>query len=157
MSYFSSLFRPFFYRRWFLDALMEYTSMAYMPSIFTENAGLPIKDAPSLPKRMENNQLHRYSKVLESSHIGESHLSTRILPPCPHLKWAQQHPLNRTAPSNLYKAQKLLSLNIDAMMPPLHRQVKRQSRSKVASSSFTAFSCVKNDGLRAHKLNYNFF
>jgi membrane-bound transcription factor site-1 protease len=98
-----------------LDAIMEFTSAAHMPSVFTENAGIPVKPGQVLPTRMEGNQLHRYSKVLESN-IGDVH-STRVLPTCPHLKWAVHHALNRTAPSNLYKAQKLLSMSLD--VPPL--------------------------------------
>jgi hypothetical protein len=88
-----------------------------MPSVFSDNAGVPVKPVSALPQRMENNQLHRYSKVLESN-IGDSHHSSRLLPACPHVRWAQAHALNRTAPSNLYKAQKLLSL-ADGPLPQL--------------------------------------
>ncbi len=108
---------------WMLDAVFEYTSVAKLPSVFSENAAPPVQAATVLPARMENNQLHRYSKVLESN-IGESGHSTRPLPACPHLKWAAAQPLNRTAPSNLYKTQRLLSLNIESPLLPLfHRQV----------------------------------
>ena len=59
---------------------------------------------------MDGNRLHRFSKVLDTN-IGNVHLSSRVLPPCPRLKVSPGKPLNKTAPSNLYKAQKLLSLS----------------------------------------------
>ena len=52
---------------WMLDAILEFTSVGHMPRIFEDNAGIPIKPAVDLPKRMEGNQLHRYSKVCSSS------------------------------------------------------------------------------------------
>src|SRR5262249_23294134 len=43
---------------------------------------------------------------------------TRPLPSCPSLKYEIPVPLNKSAPSNLYKSQKLLSVNgIDLPMP----------------------------------------
>ncbi len=101
-----------------MDGILEYTSAARLPSVFSESAeDFPIPAAMELPKRMPNTQLHRYSKVLESNlgEGGELGHSTHLLPTCPHLKWAQPHPLNRTAPSNLYKAQKLLSLSLEGL------------------------------------------
>ena len=57
--------------------------------------------------------------MLESNLASDQNVyKTRPLPVCPRLKWATPHPLNRTAPSNLYKAQKLLSLNYDLAMAP---------------------------------------
>ncbi len=51
---------------------------------------------------------------------GDLGHSTHLLPKCPRPTWSTPHPLNRTAPSNLYKAQKLLSLNLDGggLLPP---------------------------------------
>ena len=98
---------------WLLEALLEYTSVSHLPKVFSDNAGekldpkLPVK----LPERMENNNLHKYSKVLENN-MGNRHAS-RVLPICPRRKWAASIPLNKTAPNNLYKAQKLLSLNLE--------------------------------------------
>ena len=64
-------------------------------------------------------------QVLESN-IGASGHSTKPLPACPRLKWAAPQPLNRTSPSNLYKSQKLLSLNVESpLLPVFHRQVSR--------------------------------
>ncbi|XP_040564759.2 LOW QUALITY PROTEIN: membrane-bound transcription factor site-1 protease [Lepeophtheirus salmonis] len=99
---------------WLLEAILKYTSTAFMPKILKENSGPELlnQTSTSLPLRMDNNQLYRYSKVLENN-IDDGFHSARVLPSCPHLKWAQSRPLNRTAPINLYKAQKLLSLNIE--------------------------------------------
>ncbi len=104
-----------------MDGILEYTSMARLPTVFAESAeDLPVRPAEELPKRMENNKLHRYSKVLESTlgEGGELSHSTHILPTCPHLRWSTPRALNRTAPSNLYRAQKLLSLNLDPAVAP---------------------------------------
>ena len=47
-----------------------------------------------------------------SSIIGSgNHVNTRILPQCQMLKPTLAEPLNQTAPSNLYKSQKLLLLD----------------------------------------------
>lgn len=79
-----------------------------MPSIFQDNA---LKERSQIvstftPERMEHTRLHLYSKVLENN-LGAG---TRPLPQCPHLIWAQAIPLNVSAPSNLYKSQKLLNI-----------------------------------------------
>ncbi len=99
-----------------MDAVLEYTSMSRMPGVFLEdgqaaaaNPSLIKGDPMSLPQRMEGNRLHRFSKVLDTN-IGQVHLNTRLLPPCHALKMAEPHPLNKTAPTNLYKAQKLMLL-----------------------------------------------
>lgn len=95
-----------------LGAILEYTSTAHMPSIFQDNA---LKDrshivSTSTPERMEHTRLHLYSKVLENN-LGAG---TRPLPQCPHLVWSQAIPLNVSAPSNLYKSQKLLNIIEDS-------------------------------------------
>ncbi|XP_019641774.1 PREDICTED: membrane-bound transcription factor site-1 protease-like [Branchiostoma belcheri] len=105
---------------WLLDALLQYTSHNHMPPVF-EQQGSPFSIMNvELPERMEGNHLARYSKVLESSLAGQ----TRPLPACPHLSWAKGEPLNKSAPTNLYKHQKLLS--IDLMEPPVPNVVRRQ-------------------------------
>ncbi|CAB3366260.1 Hypothetical predicted protein [Cloeon dipterum] len=94
---------------WMLDAILEYTSTGHLASVFKSNAGKPLvkpADFP-LPQRMDGNHLYRYSKVIES-HMGG--VRTKPLPQCPHLVWAPPNPLNKSAPTNLYKSQKLLSV-----------------------------------------------
>lgn len=47
-------------------------------------------------------------------------VQTRPLPSCPSHKWETPIPLNESLPTNLYKAQKLLSINtIDMGIPPI--------------------------------------
>jgi len=43
------------------------------------------------------NHLYRYSKVLDSHNVNEAR--ARVMPTCPHLVWAQPHPLNFSAPT----------------------------------------------------------
>nr|CAD7257503.1 unnamed protein product [Timema shepardi] len=95
---------------WMLDALLEYSSMGHLPSIFKDHQTEFENHISELPQRMEGNHLYRYSKVL-SNHRDS--LLTRDLPPCPHLVWAQPVPLN----INLYKSQKLLSLSLEGPLP----------------------------------------
>lgn len=99
---------------WMLDAILEFTSTGNIPSIFEQNKVDFSNKNMELPQRMKGNHLYRYSKVLEN-HLGS--LQTRPLPPCPHLVWAVPNPLNRSAPTNLYKSQKLLSVSLEGELP----------------------------------------
>nr|XP_006817410.1 PREDICTED: membrane-bound transcription factor site-1 protease [Saccoglossus kowalevskii] len=72
-----------------------------------------------LPERMEGNHLYRYSKILETHGLGTP--QARPLPACPHLAWAKGEPLNISAPTNLYKHQKLLSI-AEPVMPVVGRR-----------------------------------
>ncbi|MED6265078.1 Membrane-bound transcription factor site-1 protease, partial [Ilyodon furcidens] len=71
------------------------------------------------------NHLYRYSKVLEA-HLGDP--KPRPLPACPHLSWAKPQPLNETAPSNLWKHQKLLSVDLDKVALPNMKSYRPQVR-----------------------------
>lgn len=71
------------------------------------------------------NHLYRYSKVLEA-HLGDP--KPRPLPACPHLSWAKPQPVNETAPSNLWKHQKLLSIDLDKVALPNVRAYRPQVR-----------------------------
>ncbi|XP_071613118.1 membrane-bound transcription factor site-1 protease isoform X3 [Heliangelus exortis] len=115
---------------WLLDSLLQYTSYGVTPPSLShsENRQRPPSGAGySLPERMEvaGNHLHRYSKVLEA-HLGDP--KPRSLPACPHLSWAKPQPLNETAPSNLWKHQKLLSIDLDKVALPSFRQNRPQVR-----------------------------
>lgn len=101
---------------WLLEAMLEYTSTAHLPSLFKDNQmenWYGVADT-ELPVRMEGNRLYRFSKVLDGN-LGEA--QTRPLPQCPHLVWANPVPLNQSAPTNLYQSQKLLSLIEDDVVP----------------------------------------
>jgi len=104
---------------WLMDAALEYTSAGHLPQMFRDNASPPIKPADSLPERMEKNQLHRYSKVLETN-IGNVY-SVRPLPACQKLEWSPHLPINISSPSSLIKPQKLLSLGVEVPLPLRNR------------------------------------
>ena len=70
---------------WLVDAVLGYTSAGHLPQLLRDNAGPPIKPAEILPARMTENQLHRYSKVLEYN-IGNV-FSVKQLPTCPELEY----------------------------------------------------------------------
>lgn len=106
---------------WLLDALLEYTIHARVPPPVLERKTTMslLKKKLELPERMEGSHLYRYSKVLEN-HLGKP--VARPLPACPSLAWATAHPLNTSAPSNLYKQVKLLSLGLDSLLPLMAQQ-----------------------------------
>ena len=117
---------------WMLEALLQFTTTGNIPDLFKqdnieeENIKSNVVDVNNnhhdtllkheeLPERMENNNLHRYSKVLEH-HLGNP--QTRPLPSCPSFKYETPIPLNKSAPSNLFKSQKLFSVSgIDIQLP----------------------------------------
>ncbi|XP_048648527.1 membrane-bound transcription factor site-1 protease isoform X2 [Marmota marmota marmota] len=113
---------------WLLDALLQYTSYGVTPPSLSHSGNRqrpPSGAGSATPERMEGNHLHRYSKVLEA-HLGDP--KPRPLPACPHLSWAKPQPLNETAPSNLWKHQKLLSIDLDKVALPNFRSNRPQVR-----------------------------
>jgi membrane-bound transcription factor site-1 protease len=100
---------------WLLDAMLQYTAHASIPSSLIGAVRgqhkLFLRPETNLPERMGGSHLSRYSKVLEPT-LGEYRI--RPLSPCPQLSWTTPKPLNVSAPSNLYKQQKLLSISFDA-------------------------------------------
>uniref|UniRef100_A0A4W5R5B0 Membrane-bound transcription factor site-1 protease n=1 Tax=Hucho hucho TaxID=62062 RepID=A0A4W5R5B0_9TELE len=113
---------------WLLDALLQYTSYSLTPPSLTHSKSRVAPPAGSdrhLPERLEGNHLYRYSKVLEA-HLGDP--KPRPLPACPHLSWSKPQPLNETAPSNLWKHQKLLSVDMDKVVLPNIRNYRPQVR-----------------------------
>ncbi|XP_036689228.1 membrane-bound transcription factor site-1 protease isoform X2 [Balaenoptera musculus] len=113
---------------WLLDALLQFTSYGVTPPSLSHSGARqrPPSGAHSVaPERMEGNHLHRYSKVLEARLGGPE---PRALPACPHLSWAKPQPLNETAPSNLWKHQKLLSIDLDKVVVPSFRPNRPQVR-----------------------------
>uniref|UniRef100_A0A8C6T843 Membrane-bound transcription factor site-1 protease n=1 Tax=Neogobius melanostomus TaxID=47308 RepID=A0A8C6T843_9GOBI len=113
---------------WLLDALLQYTSYSMTPPSLSHShsrVAPPTGVERPLPQRLEGNHLYRYSKVLEA-HLGDP--KPRPLPACPHLSWAKPQPLNETAPSNLWKHQKLLSVDLDKVALPNVRAYRPQVR-----------------------------
>ena len=133
-----------------MDAILEYTGMANFPRIFSEDgvlgANVPylklkLNDLqndpknPGLPQRMDDNRLHRFSKVLETNIGADQTASTRLLPQCRRLKPSKAQPLNRTAPTNLYRAQKLMSLSSNIDLESL--MISKKSKAKENSDDNT--------------------
>uniref|UniRef100_A0A8C7Y5H3 Membrane-bound transcription factor site-1 protease n=1 Tax=Oryzias sinensis TaxID=183150 RepID=A0A8C7Y5H3_9TELE len=113
---------------WLLDALLQYTSYSMTPPSLSHShsrVSPPTGSEHPLPQRLEGNHLYRYSKVLEA-HLGDP--KPRPLPACPHLSWAKPQPLNETAPSNLWKHQKLLSVDLDKVALPNVKSYRPQVR-----------------------------
>uniref|UniRef100_W5MI11 Membrane-bound transcription factor site-1 protease n=1 Tax=Lepisosteus oculatus TaxID=7918 RepID=W5MI11_LEPOC len=111
---------------WLLDSLLQFTSFSTIPpSLAHSKSRLPPPTGTErpLPERLEGNHLYRYSKVLEP-HLGDP--KPRPLPACPHLSWAKPQPVNLTGPSNLWKSQKLLAIDIEPL--PNFRQNRPQVR-----------------------------
>uniref|UniRef100_A0A8C7F771 Membrane-bound transcription factor site-1 protease n=1 Tax=Oncorhynchus kisutch TaxID=8019 RepID=A0A8C7F771_ONCKI len=98
---------------WLLDALLQYTSYSMTPpSLIHSNSRVtpPTGTDRPLPERLEGNHLYRYSKVLEA-HLGD--------------------PKPRPLPSklfNLWKHQKLLSIDMDKVVLPNVRNYRPQVR-----------------------------
>lgn len=104
----SHLHKPCF---WMLDALLAYTTTGHVPSVFMgDNPAKRTEDLErsELPRRMEGSHLRRHSKVLLPDKANGGNV--RPLPNCPHLLPAPSRPVNESAPANLYKSQKLLSV-----------------------------------------------
>uniref|UniRef100_A0A8C5N646 Membrane-bound transcription factor site-1 protease n=1 Tax=Gouania willdenowi TaxID=441366 RepID=A0A8C5N646_GOUWI len=113
---------------WLLDALLQYTSYSMTPPSLSHShsrVAPPTGAERPMPQRLEGNHLYRYSKVLEA-HLGDP--KPRPLPACPHLSWAKPQPVNETAPSNLWKHQKLLSVDLDKVALPNVRPYRPQVR-----------------------------
>ncbi|KAH9487758.1 Membrane-bound transcription factor site-1 protease [Bulinus truncatus] len=111
-------FLPGAYCFWMLSALLEYTAHNMLPTVLTALKKSTLPPVAEMPSRMEGNHLHRYSKVIEGG-LGSFH--SRPLPLCPSLTWAMPHPLNKSAPSDIYQPQRLLSIDMDAPLNPANR------------------------------------
>lgn len=105
--------------------LIQFASTGNVPTVFSQqqhvnadgeviasnNIAVKSDATLQLPTRMDGNHLHRYSKVLEHNlGSGSNTVKIRPLPSCLSLKWEVPIPLNLSAPANLYKSQKLLSI-----------------------------------------------
>lgn len=111
---------------WLLDALLEYTMTSHIPTILKDlNRSPNIQFTPDLmnmPKRLPNNNLHMYSKVLQppaattttttndALNIGAVNDGSmkpniqikRPIPKCNHLKWETPIFLNISAPADFH-------------------------------------------------------
>ncbi|XP_065570402.1 membrane-bound transcription factor site-1 protease-like isoform X2 [Artemia franciscana] len=98
---------------WLLEVILGYVKNGKIP--FTQHeVVIPVH---GIPQRLAGNQLHKYSKVL-APNLGGS--VTRPLPNCPVPKYTVPVPLNKSAPTNIYQQQKLLSAEMQFIVvdPP---------------------------------------
>lgn len=131
---------------WMLKAILEYTAHKVLPSNLYMQDPVQLPPMLELPERMEGNHLHRYSKVIEGN-LGKSR--SRPLPPCPSLNWAKPHPLNKSAPSNLYQPQKLMSIDLDSppMLPNKHIDFNSQlTGAGISGIRDSGFADLSNGG-----------
>lgn len=85
-----------------LDAILEYTTTGYIPTVFTEENQKKHKTVKTtnnmvigeLPRRMEGNHLSRHSKVLNTDGPAGNF---KPLPLCPVATYAVPIPLNESA------------------------------------------------------------
>ncbi|KAG8041496.1 hypothetical protein G9C98_002789 [Cotesia typhae] len=106
---------------WMLDAILEYTATGNVPSIFLDPKNNEVSsdlESGKFPSRMKGSQLHRHSKVLLMTESDETQ-RLRPLPACPSAVLAIPSPLNESIPTNLYRAQKILSVEEQADAVPL--------------------------------------
>nr|XP_050867945.1 membrane-bound transcription factor site-1 protease isoform X2 [Vespula vulgaris] len=114
----SHLQKPCF---WMLDAILEYTTTGRIATIFMNENSHSNKDPKEpdhfenniLPQRIEGSNFKRHSKVVASEGTGAGRY--RPLPSCPTITLALPKPINESAPTNLYKSQKLLSVGSGIM------------------------------------------
>ncbi|XP_011631233.1 LOW QUALITY PROTEIN: membrane-bound transcription factor site-1 protease [Pogonomyrmex barbatus] len=100
---------------WMLDAILEYTTTGYVPTVFMDESQKKHKTVKTtsnmkigeLPYRMKENHFGRHSKVLTTD---ESTGTFRPLPLCATPIHAVPMPINESVPIELYKPQKLLPI-----------------------------------------------
>lgn len=106
---------------WLLDALLEYTMTSHVSTILKDlNRSPSVQFTPnsiSMPKRLPNNNLHMYSKVLQpplandvlnsggvSDAITKPNIQIkRPIPKCNRLQWETPIFLNISAPADFHK------------------------------------------------------
>lgn len=91
---------------WLLDAMLEYTMTSHVSTLLRDlnrSSAINFNAEPTdMPKRLPNNNLHLYSKVLTMTETGSTHtVAKRDNPKCVDLKWETPIYLNLTAPNDL--------------------------------------------------------
>ncbi|KAG5320863.1 MBTP1 protease, partial [Acromyrmex heyeri] len=100
---------------WMLDAILEYTTTGYVPTVFMDESQKKHKTVKTtsnieigeLPYRMKENHFSRHSKVLITN---EPAGSFRSLPLCTTPIYAVPVPVNESVPIELYRSQKMVSV-----------------------------------------------
>lgn len=94
---------------WLLDALLEYTMSSHVSNVLKDlsrspNIQFTTSSSSITPKRLPNNHLHLYSKVLmpNQGDIGSSSPLKRPIPKCTKLWWDSPIFLNISASNDFY-------------------------------------------------------
>lgn len=105
---------------WLLDALLEYTMTSHVTSILKAHNHAPNIQFPTnplnMPKRLPNNNLHMYSKVLLSTLASDNSLGNSVndgqvkpnsplkrpIPQCSRMHWNPPIYLNISAPDDFH-------------------------------------------------------
>lgn len=103
---------------WLLDALLEYTMTSHVPKILKDlnrSPNVQFVTTITKPKRLPNNKLHMYSKVLMrttneitgTNDVGDSQSKTNVqmkrsIPQCNRLQWETPIFLNISAPVDFH-------------------------------------------------------
>lgn len=114
---------------WLLDALLEYTMTSHVSTLLKDlnrTSTIAFDATKELPLRLPNNNLHLYSKVLETG-SGTTTPVKRAIPTCTALRWELPIFLNVTAPNDLYHSNVRDSDNeLDGNVGALRRRLESQ-------------------------------
>ncbi|OQR74736.1 membrane-bound transcription factor site-1 protease-like [Tropilaelaps mercedesae] len=110
---------------WLLNAMLQWSTTGQVPPLFSrEEHRRATKEneiqSAAVPQRMKDNQLHRHSKVRTATGL-------RPLVHCRRLSFRPPSVVNSSAPSQVYKPQKLLSVDLNLNMLPLPVKVIEQT------------------------------
>ncbi|XP_003739579.1 membrane-bound transcription factor site-1 protease [Galendromus occidentalis] len=100
---------------WLLNAFLQWSTTGQAPPIFNRKDVRPKENeiaTRSSAQRMKGNNLHKYSKVIGAA--GQ-HPPTE----CRILNFSEPVVVNSSAPSEVYKPQKLLSIDLNLLPPPV--------------------------------------
>ncbi|XP_022662431.1 membrane-bound transcription factor site-1 protease-like isoform X2 [Varroa jacobsoni] len=105
---------------WLLNAMLQWSTTGQAPPLFSKQDDHRDSmeeneiHSTSLPQRVKDNQLHKHSKVRSATGL-------KSLSQCRRLNFSAPSVVNSSAPSQVYKPQKLLSvdLNLNMLRPPV--------------------------------------
>ncbi|KAL6417067.1 hypothetical protein ACFW04_013021 [Cataglyphis niger] len=136
---------------WMLDAILEYTTTGYIPTIFMNENQRKHKTVKTtsnieigkLPRRMEGNHFSHHSKVLMTNGPAGTF---KPLPLCPTPIYAVPVLINESVPIDLYKPQKLLSIDtISAANSVLQDTETMWLKRRVGGASIPTIQHLDND------------
>lgn len=114
---------------WLLDALLEYTMTSHVSTLLKDlnrSSSITFDSTKELPLRLPNNNLHLYSKVLETG-SSTTVPNKRAIAMCMPMRWEIPVFLNVTAPNDLYHSNARDNDNdVDGNVGALRRRLESQ-------------------------------